>query len=176
MNRLFACALLVAACDAKKKSPPPPAPPAADEACKRKAQDEITKSDRAISNALAAAKLELFAPQFLPTPFDSGGSDPAFDGKHTGDAVTWKHGDQSYTGIYIEPAKEGWLVAKRDSQIFVVKPASWREVTCVDPREPCSKGPSKLLFALPAGATFGGTLDLPAERVVLRLTGGSCPP
>ena len=155
------------------------------------------RSDRDISNALAAAKLELFAPQFLPTPFERPGGampDPdeakrrdealaAFAGKHTGDTVTWKNGADTVTGIYIEPAKEGWIVAKQGMQIVAVKPARWREITCVDPREydgGCMPtGPVPLLFALPAGTTFGGTRDLPAERVTLRLTGGApapCPP
>lgn len=204
MRTIAATALLVlVACDAKKKqpSPAPPPPPApagtrtADE-CKRRAQDEIMRSDRDISRALAAQKLELFAPQFLQTPFDgpASGLNPAmveqrrketqpFEHEQTGDTVTWKRGESSYTGIYVEPIKEGWLIAKRDSQIFIVKPARWREVTCEDPREytgPCaSTGPRPLLFALPVGTTFGGTLDLDAERVALRFTGGPpsrCPP
>ena len=198
-----------AACEGKASksgSPPSPAPPApsdasAADACKRAAQDAITKSDIAISKALAAQQLELFAPQFLPTPFDEAPRgtgralpDPAADqrrvdarapfvGKHTGDVVTWRNGEQAVTGIYIEPAKEGWLIARKGTQIVVAKPATWREITCADPREydgGCMPtGPTPLLFALPAGATFGGTLELPAERVTLRLTGGPpapCPP
>lgn len=97
--------------------------------------------------------------------------------------VTWTRDGTSYTGIFVEPIKEGWLIAKRGTELFVVKPARWREVTCEDPREPtgpcATTGPRRLLFALPAGTTFGGTLDLDAERVSLRLTGGPpapCPP
>ena len=109
------------------------------DACKRDAQGEITKSDIAISEALAAQKLELFAPQFLPTPFDEAprgaAPDPAedkrraearapFAGKHTGDVVTWLNAGQAVTGIYIEPAKEGWLVARKGNQIVAAKPAT----------------------------------------------------
>jgi hypothetical protein len=205
VKRALACALLLVACEAKKKQPPhaPPPPPAPADAstaddCKRRAQDEIMRSDRDISNALAAQKLELFAPQFLQTPFDApaSGLNPSdamieewrketkpFERAQTGDLVTWKRGETSYTGIYVEPIKEGWLIAKRDNQIFVVRPARWREVTCEDPRVgtgPCATlGPRPLLFALPAGTTFAGTLDLDAERVSLRFTGGPpapCPP
>jgi hypothetical protein len=191
VNRALACALLLAACQAKKQQPPPPPPPADTNAaneCKRRAQDEIMRSDRDISNALAAQKLELFAPQFLLTPFDApGDATPEetlpFESAQTGDPVTWRRGETSYTGIYVEPAKEGWLIAKRDKQIFVVRPARWREVTCEDPRAytgPCAAGgPRRLLFALPAGTTFGGTRELDAERVSLRSTGGPpapCPP
>lgn len=156
------------------------------------------RSDRDISNALAAQKLELFAPEFLQTPFDGpvSGVNPSqamidqfrketqpFERAQTGDTVTWKRDDKSYTGIFVDPIKEGWLIAKRDRQIFVVRPARWREVVCEDPREyagHCAKdGPRRLLFALPAGTTFGGTLDLDAERVSLQFTGGPpapCPP
>lgn len=197
--------LVAAACQGKSpkpkqqppQQPPPPAraEPSTADACKRNAQGEITKSDIAISKALAAQKLELFAPQFLPTPFDEpprgAAPNPAedkrraeerapFAGKHTGDVVTWMNAGQAVTGIYIEPAKEGWLIARKGTLnsperavIVAAKPATWREITCAEPRESSSgcapSGPPPLLFALPAGTTFGGTLDLSAERVTLRI-------
>ncbi len=154
------------------------------------------RSDRDISNALAAQKLVLFAPQFLPTPFDEAprGADPAaskrhdealapFTGKHTGDTVTWKSGAGTTTGIFIEPAEAGWIVARRGSEIVLAKPARWRPITCID-RSAYSggctgTGPKPLVFSLPPGTVFGGTLELDAERVTLNVTGGPpapCPP